>query len=149
MKAVAPAKWCAGVYQLVFWCGTAKQGYGANLRAEQKWKDWREEEQGEVLIQTAVADARKLRAKEEKREYHRSCGGRRAEEEIVAKEERGENNTAVAEEQEPGEEVVAKEEKRGENNTAVAEEEKQGEEEEYHRSCGGDHGEGGAMAKEE
>ena len=32
MKAVAPAKWCAGVYQLVFWCGTAKQGYGVNLK---------------------------------------------------------------------------------------------------------------------
>ena len=42
MKPAEPKHWLAGVYQVVFWCGTAQQGYGARRRQEQNMKDRQE-----------------------------------------------------------------------------------------------------------
>ena len=37
MKKVDPKRMLGGLHQVVFWCGTAQQGYGATAKAKEKW----------------------------------------------------------------------------------------------------------------
>ena len=43
MKRVDPKRWIAGVYQVVFWCGVAQQGWGAKQTQKKKEEEKKEE----------------------------------------------------------------------------------------------------------